>query len=104
MRGDLPPARQREPQARIRRHRERGKSFGREEIDLGTEPDGGVLERTERAHDAVDLRMPGVRRHEYFHLFVPGRDEPGCHIYESRATTIAISCLNRVTVAGASSI
>jgi hypothetical protein len=74
--GDPSPARQGEPQARIGRNRKRRKSFRRKEIDRGAEIAGGALERAERAHDAVNLRMPGVRRHEYFHLFGPGREIP----------------------------
>ena len=62
-----PGARQRQPDFRIARHRQRPELVGREEFDLGAERARLARDVAERAHHAVDLRMPGVGGDQDFH-------------------------------------
>jgi len=64
---DRPRARQRAAQARIGRHRHRGEAVRGEKDNFDAEPAGARRQRRQRAHHAIDLRMPGIGCHENAH-------------------------------------
>ena len=61
------------------RHRQRPKAIRRKKIDLDAEPARAARERRQRAHNAIDLRAPSVRRHQNPHKLKrsPSR-QPSC--------------------------
>jgi len=59
---DLAPVRYSDAQALIGRYRHRRKAVRCQKFDLGSEISRGARERSQRAHHAIHLRVPGIGR------------------------------------------
>ncbi len=64
---DVAGGNEREPDLRIARHRQRPELIRAEKRDFGAERLCFLRDVTQRMHDAVDLRVPCVRRDQYLH-------------------------------------
>ena len=64
---NLARRRQSEPNDWVGRSGKRWEALGGEKLDGGAQPFQGACQRRERAHDAIDLRVPGVGGDEYSH-------------------------------------
>ncbi len=87
---DLARIRDRTAQVLIGRDRERRKAVGREEFDRCAAVAHRFRQCRQRAHHAIDLRMPGIRRHQNSHRFAHV-------IFELHGATMAASHFSRVT-------
>ncbi len=68
---DLGAIAQGESQPGIGRHLHRGEAVRRQELNCDAKSARGLCERRQRPHHAIDLRMPGIRRHQYAHHAAP---------------------------------
>ena len=68
---NLAPVGPRDPQTWIGRQLHRGKSLGRQELDVRAERAGCTLERGQGTHHAINLRVPSVGRDQDSHQGMP---------------------------------